>query len=343
MDAIRELEVAINIFLQSGGPVLRAIMQAITFLGDELFYILFMPAIYWCVSAWAGLRIGVMLLLSGGVNSIFKLALRGPRPSWISDAVEPVVHETSFGIPSGHAQGSASVWGWVAVEARKKWVTITCLLLIALISFSRLVMGVHFLSDVLLGLILGSLLVLVFLSTWRKIGNWLKKLSWQQQVLLAFVSSLVFVALAVLVKSLAADWQMPADWAMRAVRGAKAGKPVNPMSINGALTSAGIWFGMLGGFAWLRAKHGVLQSHQGSWQKLARYMLGLFGVIALYLGLGQLFPKNLGWISDVLRYFRYFLIGLWISTLSPLLFVKLKIGQIEPHLEPDLTVEDVGV
>lgn len=339
MDAIRELEVVINTFLQAGGPVLQAIMRVITFLGDELFYILFMPAIYWCVNAWAGLRIGVMLLLSGGVNSIFKIALRGPRPYWISDAVKPMVHEGSFGIPSGHAQGAASVWGWVAVEARKKWVTILCLVLILLISFSRLVMGVHFLSDIILGLILGSLLVLLFLSTWHKIAIWLDKLSWQQQALLAFVSSLVFVALAILAKSLAGDWQMPAEWVTRATKGGE----VNPLSIKGALTSAGIWFGMLGGFAWLRAKHGVLKSEQGTWQKLLRYVIGLVGVMVLYLGLGALFPKNLGWISDVLRYFRYFLIGLWISTLSPLLFVKLKIGQIEPHLKADLAVEDITV
>lgn len=339
MDAIRELEVVINTFLQAGGPVLQAIMRVITFLGDELFYILFMPAIYWCVNAWAGLRIGVMLLLSGGVNSIFKIALRGPRPYWFSDAVKPMVHEGSFGIPSGHAQGAASVWGWVAVEARKKWVTILCLVLILLISFSRLVMGVHFLSDIILGLILGSLLVLLFLSTWHKIAIWLDKLSWQQQALLAFVSSLVFVALAILAKSLAGDWQMPAEWVTRATKGGE----VNPLSIKGALTSAGIWFGMLGGFAWLRAKHGVLKSEQGTWQKLLRYVIGLMGVMVLYLGLGALFPKNLGWISDVLRYFRYFLIGLWISTLSPLLFVRLKIGQIEPHLKADLAVEDVTV
>ncbi len=329
MDAIRELELVVNTFLQAGGPVLRTIMQAITFLGDELFYILFMPAIYWCVSAWSGLRIGVMLLLSSGLNNIFKLAMRGPRPSWISDKVTPVVHETSFGIPSGHTMNSTSVWGWVAVEAKKKWVTITCIVLIVLIAFSRLVMGVHFLSDLIMGFILGGLLLLLFAKTWRKIGAWLAKLDWKQQVILSFFSSLIFVALAILAKNLGGEWQMPAEWAARAAQG---GKEVNPMSIKGAITSAGIWFGMLGGFAWLRVKHGVIKSEQGTWQKLLRYLMGMVGVIALYLGLGSLFPKNLGWISDVLRYFRYFLIGLWISAISPLLFVKLKIGQIEPHL-----------
>lgn len=120
MDQIREVEVFVNIFLQSLGGGLQSVMKLFTMLGDEIFFILVMPAIYWCVDALVGLRVGVMLLLSGAFNNFFKLLLRGPRPYWISDQVKPVVHESSFGIPSGHAMNAAAVWGWMAVEARKK-------------------------------------------------------------------------------------------------------------------------------------------------------------------------------------------------------------------------------
>ena len=44
-----------------------------------------------------------------------------------------------------------------------------------------------------------------------------------------------------------------------------------------------------------------------------------------------------GLISAFLRYFRYFLIGVWISCLSPLLFEKMKIGRIEAEFEPRST------
>ena len=94
---------------------------------------------------------------------------------------------------------------------------------------------------------------------------------------------------------------------------------------------------MLGGFAWLRARRGVIQSNFGTWQRIARYLVGIAGVVALYAGLGSLFPDDPGLLSAVLRYFRYFLIGVWISCLSPLLFEKLKIGRIEPDFEPRST------
>ena len=73
MEAIHTLEIAVNIYLQSLGPALQALMRAITLFGDELFFIIFMPAIYWCVDALVGLRIGIMLLLSTALNSFFKL------------------------------------------------------------------------------------------------------------------------------------------------------------------------------------------------------------------------------------------------------------------------------
>lgn len=330
MDIINQTELAVNTFLQSFGGGLTSLMALITMLGSEIFYILFMPAIYWCVDAWAGLRIGVMLLSSASLNGFFKILLKGPRPYWISDQVIAGAHESSFGIPSGHAMNSAAVWGWSAIETKNRkayWLAVAITLLIA---FSRLVLGVHFLSDVLLGLALGTLLLLVFSKVQAPLGTWLKQQSLQTLLLLAFVSSLIIIGMSALVRSLSAGWKMPAEWAVRAGEG-------DPLSLDGVITTAGLWFGMLGGFAWLRAKKGVLQSSFGTWQRVLRYLVGTAGVIALYAGLGAILPKDLGLLSAVLRYLRYFAIGLWISCLSPLLFVSLKIGRLTPEFEAKST------
>ncbi len=326
MIAINQAEIAVNLFFQSLVPWLQSLMQVITLLGSEIFYILFMPVIYWCVDAWAGLRIGVVLLSSASLNGFFKILLKGPRPYWISDKVTAGAHESSFGIPSGHAMNSASVWGWSAVEAKSRRAYWAAVITVALISISRLVLGVHFLSDILLGLVLGVLLILIFGKIQQPLGGWLKKQSLTTQILLAFVSSLLFIGLSALAVTLSDGWQMPADWASRAGE-------VNPLSLDGVITTAGLWFGMLGGFAWLRERRGVLQSKSGTWQRLLRYVVGIAGVVAVYAGLGAVLPKNLGLISAVLRYLRYFLMGLWISCLSPLLFEKMKIGRIEPDFE----------
>lgn len=327
MDVVNQAELVVNLFFQSLGDGVQSLMGIITLLGSETFYLLLMPAIYWCVDAWAGLRIGVMLLSSVCFNGFFKMLLKGPRPYWISDKIVPGVHESSFGIPSGHAMYSTAVWGWSARETKDRKALIGASIVVLLISISRLVLGVHFLSDVLLGLLLGVLLLLVFSKLQQPLGAWLKRQSLKDQILLAFFSSLFIIGLSAMVVALSSDWQMPAEWAARA-------GDVDPLSLEGALMTGGLWFGMLGGFAWLRARRGVLQSKHGTWQRLLRYLVGIAGVIALYAGLGSLFPKDLGLVSMVLRYFRYFLIGLWIACLSPLLFEKLKIGRIEPDYEP---------
>ncbi len=330
MDVYNQAELALNLFLQSQSPALQSIMGIITLLGDQIFYILFMPTIYWCVNAWAGLRIGVMLLSSASLNGFFKVLLKGPRPYWISDKIVPGVHESSFGIPSGHAMNSTAVWGQSARETKNRGAIWAAIILVLLISISRLVLGVHFLSDVLLGLLLGILLLFVFARLEKPIGTWLNKQSLKNQLLLAFFSSLFLIGLNWMAIALSSGWQMPADWAARA-------GDANPLSLEGTLTTGGLWFGMLGGFAWLKARRGVLQSNFGTWQRILRYLVGIAGVVALYAGLGSLFPDDPGLLSAVLRYFRYFLIGLWISCLSPLLFEKLKIGRIEPDFEPRST------
>ena len=330
MDVVNQAELAVNAFLQSLGGGLQSIMSVITMLGDQIFYILFMPTIYWCVNAWAGLHIGVMLLASASFNGFFKVLLKGPRPYWISDKIVPGVHESSFGIPSGHAMNSTSVWGQSALETKNRKAIWSAIILVLLISISRLVLGVHFLSDVLLGLLLGVLLLLAFSKLQKPIGAWLKKQTLKNQILLAFFSSLFIIGLNAMVIALSAGWEMPAEWAARAGE-------VDPLSLEGTLTTAGLWFGMLGGFAWLRARRGVIQSNFGTWQRIARYLVGIAGVFALYAGLGSLFPDDPGLISGILRYFRYFLIGIWIACLSPLLFEKMKIGRIEPDFEPRST------
>lgn len=327
MDIINQAELAVNLFLQSLGPALQSFMSIITELGGQIFYILFMPVIYWCVDAWAGLRIGVMLLSSAAFNSFFKVLLKGPRPYWISDKIVPGGHESSFGIPSGHTMNSTAVWGQSALETKKRKASLAASVMVLLIAVSRLVLGVHFLSDVLLGLLLGILLLLVFNRVQKPIGVWLDRQSLKNQILLAFFSSLFIIGLSAIVIALSSCWQMPADWAARAGE-------VDPLSPEGALTTAGLWFGMLGGFAWLRARRGVIQSRFGNWQRIARYLVGIAGVVVLYAGLGSLFPDDPGLIGAVLRYFRYFLIGIWIACLSPLLFEKLKIGRIEAEFEP---------
>lgn len=73
----------------------------------------------------------------------------------------------SFGFPSGHTSSAFAVWGGLAVVFRRRWLAWLAPLMIALIAFSRLYLGVHFLADILGGALLGGLVLLAAGLLWR--------------------------------------------------------------------------------------------------------------------------------------------------------------------------------
>jgi membrane-associated phospholipid phosphatase len=313
MVAVNTLQIVVNEFLQTLGAWLVTPMQVITFLGDEEFYVLLLPIFYWSFGQMFGLRVGMMLLLSNGFNTFFKFLFRTPRPSWFSDSVTGHVHESSFGLPSGHAQNAASVWGWIAVEVKQRWFTVVMLVLIFLIGVSRLVLGVHFLGDVLLGWLIGGMLVWAFSGWYQKIGQWVKAQTFGAQLGLVAASTAGLMLLILVARWAAGDWVMPAEWAARA-------GDVNPYNLDGTFTLGGTWFGFLSGYVILTEKKGHFLANEGGWKRLMRFLIGFLGVATLYFGLGRVFPRGANLTSFTLRFIRYMLVGLWISWIAPLVF-----------------------
>jgi undecaprenyl-diphosphatase len=72
----------------------------------------------------------------------------------------PGVHETSFSFPSGHAVAVTAVFfallGLLALTRRTWWPWLLAFCLAAFVADSRLLLGVHWFSDVTLGLVLGA-------------------------------------------------------------------------------------------------------------------------------------------------------------------------------------------
>ena len=114
MEAILQWGIGfINIVQQIHGPVLDSIFRIITFLGTERFYLLLLPLIFWCVGLKLGARLAVILLLSVYINFGLKDILQQPRPFDIDPSVQ-LVDTRGYGLPSGHAQSSVAVWGFIA-------------------------------------------------------------------------------------------------------------------------------------------------------------------------------------------------------------------------------------
>jgi len=105
----------------------------------------------------------ISVLGAGATALLLKELVLRARP----DLFYQAYRETGFSFPSAHATLAAAFYGFLIYLAwrlipSKLWRAVTTgvlCLLIALISFSRLYLGVHYVSDVAGGLILGGLFV----------------------------------------------------------------------------------------------------------------------------------------------------------------------------------------
>jgi undecaprenyl-diphosphatase len=97
----------------------------------------------------AGVALGSLLLVT-----VTKAAVDRPRPT----VPHPVAHAAGASFPSGHATTAAAaalaviVVAWPAVSGTLRWAGALALTaLAAAVGFSRMILGVHFLSDVVGG------------------------------------------------------------------------------------------------------------------------------------------------------------------------------------------------
>jgi membrane-associated phospholipid phosphatase len=325
MDIIMQFEILITLFFQNLGEWLTPIAHALSFLGTEIFYILLLPALYWCLDAGLGFRIGVMLVATNSINGFLKILFCSPRPFWVDSRVQAIASETSFGLPSGHSQNSAAILGLLAVKIKKNWLTIVSILGILFIGLSRIYLGVHFTRDVLSGWLIGLLLVGLFIWLEKPVSKWISDKKLAFQIIFALLISILIIALGYLSVFITSGFQIPNDWKDLAL--ASGNVLIDPFNLEGFFTISGVWFGFVVGYAWLLKKNGSIEVAGNFGQRLGRYLIGLAGLIIIYAGLKLVLPENPLWLGFTFRFIRYGLIGLWVSALAPMLFSALKLDK----------------
>lgn len=163
-------------------PVL-VFFALVTQLGDVWFLFLLGSALYvagdqlprWGVDRRRGLFVLGLALAYVALIGVFKNAFLLPRPPgagdaplewWIPAAIEPVFIDITTadgpGFPSGHALGTTMVWGGVALilDQEARWLRLgTAAAVVVLVTLSRLVLGVHYAVDVVVGVALGLIVL----------------------------------------------------------------------------------------------------------------------------------------------------------------------------------------
>ncbi len=278
------------------GPTLDAVFKAITFMGEEEFFLILLPLIFWCVDFAVGVRLAFAFLLSAYTNTGLKDIFAHPRPFQIAPEVR--LHDAEgYGLPSGHSQSAVVVWSVIAAGFRKTWLWIVAISLMVLIGFSRVYLGVHFPTDVLAGWATGAIFLVAYLVLEPRLAAWLGQAGLTMQLALAVAVPLVLLLLH------------PTD------------NTASPMAV---------LMGMGVGVALLR--RGAPFSADGPlWQRVARFFVGAVVLLILYFGLKFVFPGEGEPLYFVLRVVRYALVGLWAGLGAPWLFLRLRLASGSPR------------
>jgi len=147
---------------------LTAYFKFVTATADSSTMIIFaIVAILWALitKRQIGFYLAGTLLASTLLNVVLKFLVARPRPG----ADIALIVESGHSFPSGHAMAAASFYGFlifmIASSKLKQWVKLLlCGLLaflIANVCLSRVYLGVHFFSDVAVGVLISTCLVLV--------------------------------------------------------------------------------------------------------------------------------------------------------------------------------------
>jgi len=150
----------------------------VSFLLDMPVLLLVFAILYWCVDKRYSVVFAISFFIGSILNGLVKIIVRAPRPT---DPGIAVLYGDStkdtYSFPSGHSQYASSLATGVSLKTyrsgiRRKWVLYSLSVVVALLGgFARIYLGVHFLEDVIAGLIMGVVFMLLLLWAIGKIKN----------------------------------------------------------------------------------------------------------------------------------------------------------------------------
>lgn len=144
-------------------PVVNELMLAITYLGDEITFLVVALILMWCVDKKTGYYVLSVGFLGTIANQFMKLWFRIPRP-WVLDENFSILEQaregaSGYSFPSGHTQSSVGTFGSIAYITKNKFLRYACILAVVLVPFSRMYLGVHTPVDVCVAVAMAAVLI----------------------------------------------------------------------------------------------------------------------------------------------------------------------------------------
>ncbi len=292
----RSYDIVLYLYQWSASAPVEYFFRALTFLGDDEFYMIFFGILLWCVNKNLGFWTTVVLLTSGVYRGVIKDLTHLERP-----VLAGVVHPEDTAFPSGHTLIAVAVWGYLGVRIKKTGFWVWAIFIMVAMGLSRIVLGYHFLGDILGGFALGLpfLLLFIWLSVQFVERGWVEKFSVPLLLTLCVAGPVVLTVL---------------------LPGADSPK------ILGYLAGASV------GYILEKEKVRSITAAALPLQ-FVKVILGLAVLFGIIVGLGGILPSagpDAAFGAKMVGFFRYALGGVWGTLLAPALFVALKLTPREP-------------
>ncbi|WP_187414358.1 phosphatase PAP2 family protein [Nonomuraea sp. PA05] len=309
LDDLHLAELAPIVWLQSWPDAVRPVLELVSVLGTDTFFLLCLPLLYWCVNPGLALRLGLAVLVAAASNAVGKLAAHQPRPYWIDARIHPYSIEETFGLPSGHAQIGTVGLGWIAATVARPWAWQGAAVVVGLVCLSRVYLGVHFISDVVAGVLLGIVVLLLVRRLERPVTVWWRGQALWVQLAASAVLSGALLGCAALANVPYGGWAVPPGWSSAGA--------IDPEGLETVVTMAGVLLGTLAGaslmyrLGWFDAG-GTLRARAGRW------VIGTVVAVLIWYVERQVLPEG-----AVGTYVAYAVLTLWVQAGAPLLFIRL--------------------
>ena len=270
---------------------LTAFFEGITLIGEETLIILLVVALWFAVDRKLAQQVFFITATSLSVNGIIKNFAQVPRPFAKGISCVRLDTATGYSFPSGHTQGFASWSSFFAMKLKKAWLSVLVGVLVVAVAVSRLYLGAHYPSDVIVGIAIGVGIAALGNYLFEKVKD-IKKL---------YLGTFLILTPFVVYFLCAAD----------------------PLFADLFKT-----FGMVGGLvavSFLDEKSEPLSYDVVWWKKLIRIVLGVVLAVALKEGIKLLDVFGVMQISLLIHAVRYFIVVLTVGYICPLLFKKIKL------------------
>jgi len=279
-------------------PLWDIFFGLVTRFGEETLAIVFMCAIYWCISKKTAYTIGIVYFLSGLTVQGMKICFRVPRP-WIVDPTfnpvpEALHYATGYAFPSGHTQSAAALLGAIGTCIQQKLIRWVCFVLILLVGFSRMYLGVHTIEDVVVSIILTALLI------WLTVKVLVRDDASRKHNFFVSLSMVLYAGVVIVIAAVL--------WS---------GGTISQANLVDSLKIAGASAGWAVGMYIERTYINFSVRSKNIWIHVLKFALGLAGVLALQQGLKPIIGDSLA--ADT---FRYFIMTIWMTVFYPLIIKR---------------------